>query len=562
MKRMIPGSVAILVLLIVSVGYAATGGTISGTVKGPDGKPFRAAFIRAENLKTKMRMTVLSDKDGKFYTDKLPPGTYRVRAMTLGYRGDPASSTDVTVEEGKDVSHNVTMQETRILWSQLNMYQAGTLIPEAPGKGVMLQECFNCHAFGKIGAYGRHDVDGWKDALEHMRQVNVFDAKPDVEKTVTEYLANVLGPDSTLSSSPAQLPEYQKVKQDRDYFSDDSLNIVYVDYEVTGMPTDRPGTGKPDKDGNIWLEIPGGTARLEPETGKVTTYYLPDSSRPGIHEVLPTADGSVWLTVTDQGALARLDVRTGKFDPIYVDSAAVANYNQSKPVQKDPNDPFPNLPKPEGNQGGAARNHTAVIDHQGNLWVSGRPLKKFDTETKKFIFFPDVPDTYGIDVDQRGNVWFAEFNSRDHQEIGMVDVKTNKVVKFHPEGGFTPRRLKIDSQGNIWVGDYFGGNLWRFDPKTNSFKAFKIPGPMPTPYGVGVDHNDNVWYASIYTDVIGRLDTKTGKFTEYPTPYGEKHTRDLFEDAQGRIWFGAQPYFKVGYVRLRTNPIGPVAQTR
>ncbi len=155
-----------LALLCASSAYAATGGTISGTVKGPDGHPFRAAFIRAENLSTKMSMTVLSDKDGKFYTDKLAPGTYRLRATTLGYKGDAASSVDVTVEDGKDVPHNFTMQKTPVLWSQLTMYQAGTLIPDAPGKGVFLQQCFTCHAFGKIGAVGRRDQDGWKDALE------------------------------------------------------------------------------------------------------------------------------------------------------------------------------------------------------------------------------------------------------------------------------------------------------------------------------------------------------------------------------------------------------------
>ncbi len=358
------------------------------------------------------------------------------------------------------------------------------------------------------------------------------------------------------------MPEYQKIKQERDYFSDDSLNIVYVDYEVTGMPTDRPGTGKPDKDGNVWLEIPGGTAKLDPETGKITTYFLPDGSKPSIHEVLPTPDGSVWLTLQSENALARLDVRTGKYDPLYVDSAQNAKYNLAKSLQKEPNDPFPNLPNPAGDQNGLVRSHTAVVDHQGNLWVTGRPFKKFDTETKKFTFFYDIPDTYGVDVDKAGNVWFAEFNSKDHQEIGMVDVKTNKVTKYQPNDGFTPRRLKVDSQGNIWVGDYFGGTLTRFDPRTKTFKAFKIPGPMPTPYGVGIDHNDNIWYASMFTDVIGRLDPKTGKFTEYPTPYGEKHTRDLFEDAQGRIWYGAQPYFKAGYVRLRTNASAPMAQNR
>jgi virginiamycin B lyase len=112
----------------------------------------------------------------------------------------------------------------------------------------------------------------------------------------------------------------------------------------------------------------------------------------------------------------------------------------------------------------------------------------------------------------------------------------------------------------VWFGDYFQGNLTRFDPKTQTFKEFSLPGPMPTPYGIGVDHNDNLWYASMYTDVIGKLDPKTGKVIEYPTPYGERGTRDMFEDAQGRMWYGAQPYGKVGYVRLRTDSEKAVAQ--
>ena len=89
-----------------------------------------------------------------------------------------------------------------------------------------------------------------------------------------------------------------------------------------------------------------------------------------------------------------------------------------------------------------------------------------------------------------------------------------------------------------------------------------MPGPMPTPYGFTVDHNDHVWYASMYTDVMGELNPTTGKFIEYPSPYGERGTRDLTEDAQGRIWYGAQPYFKVGYVRVRSESERPIAQSR
>jgi virginiamycin B lyase len=544
----------LVMLLAASLGYAVPGGNISGDIKGQDGAPFRAAFVRAQNVKTKMLMMVLSDNQGKYRTDNLPAGTYEVWATATGYRSDPTRRADVTVQDGKTAAVSFTMQKSAVQWSQLTKYQAGILLPEAKGKEVVLQQCFNCHAMSKIGVMGR-DRDGWLEAIEHMRQVGVANIDPEVAGQVAEYLNTVFGPDSDTPASPARLPQYQTVKQEPDYFSDDALSIVYVDYQLTGEPKDRPGTGKPDKDGNIWMEMGGGLTKLNPTSGEIRTWRLPDPSRPFIHEILPRPDGSVWLTIEAQNKLARFDTRTEKFE-IFGDK-----YDGPPPVEMEPNAPWPNLRHTAGEQTGAPRRHTAVADFQGNIWSSGRPLSKFDVETKKFTFFPDVPDTYGIDVDKEGNVWFAEFNSRDHHSIGKVDVKTNKVTKWNPPSSESrPRRLKIDSQGMLWFGDYFGGNLTRFDPKTQTFKEFKLPGPMPTPYGMGIDHNDDVWYASMYTDVIGRLEPKTGRVTEYPSPYGERGTRDMFEDSEGRIWYGAQPYGKVGYVHLRTESGKTAAQ--
>jgi streptogramin lyase len=241
------------------------------------------------------------------------------------------------------------------------------------------------------------------------------------------------------------------------------------------------------------------------------TWRLTNLSSNNIHEILPTPDGSVWLTLEAQGGLARFDPKTEKFE-VYVDQQANNKYDLAKPIQKDPNDPFPNLPIPQGTQSGGARSHTAAVDHEGNIWVSGRPLKQLDVRTGKYTYYDvEVPDSYGIAFDRVGNIWFAQFNSRDNQDIGMVDVKTDKITKFKPPAGVTPRRLKIDSRGMVWVGDYFGGSLTRFDPTSGEFKVFKLPGPMPTPYGLEVDHDDNVWYASMYTDVMGKLDPKTGK---------------------------------------------------
>src|SRR5919205_186615 len=64
-----------LLALAVSTADAAT---LTGTVKGPDGQPFRGAFVQARNAKTKITVSVLSDNQGRYRVPDLEAGDYRV----------------------------------------------------------------------------------------------------------------------------------------------------------------------------------------------------------------------------------------------------------------------------------------------------------------------------------------------------------------------------------------------------------------------------------------------------------------------------------------------------
>src|SRR5260370_41787093 len=85
-------------LLLASTAPAALAATITGTITGPDGAPFRAAFVRVQNVKTKMTMMVLSDSRGKYWTDRLDPGTYEVSATWVDYKGDRVRRRTLTLE--------------------------------------------------------------------------------------------------------------------------------------------------------------------------------------------------------------------------------------------------------------------------------------------------------------------------------------------------------------------------------------------------------------------------------------------------------------------------------
>src|SRR5262249_46253169 len=99
----------------------------------------------------------------------------------------------------------------------------------------------------------------------------------------------------------------------------------------------------------------------------------------------------------------------------------------------------------------------------------------------------------------------------------------------------------------VWFAEFDAGKIGRFDPRTETFKEFTLPGPKATPYALGIDRERKVWYSSEYMDVIGRLDPDTGKVTEYPIPRAENSMRDFFLDDKGRMWFGSPANDRVGY---------------
>ena len=187
-------------------------------------------------------------------------------------------------------------------------------------------------------------------------------------------------------------------------------------------------------------------------------------------------------------------------------------------------------------------------------------MTRFDPKTGKFTHFPDVPWAYGIALAKDGSPWFAEF-SPDGQ-IGKVDPETGKVTKYAvPTPKAWPRRIQVDADGIVWFAE-FGespaeltktGKIGRFDPRTETFKEYTLPGHSASPYAFDIDKSGRLWYSNMHEDVVGCLDPKTGKVVEYPMPFSENTMREFFVDSQGQIWFGTPTNNQVGYFYLASN---------
>ena len=88
-----------LLSAIILIATFARGATITGVVKGPDGAPFKGAFVQAQNTKTKITINVLSHKDGVYRVQDLPAGEYVLRIRALGYQADPRTGVTFTASQ-------------------------------------------------------------------------------------------------------------------------------------------------------------------------------------------------------------------------------------------------------------------------------------------------------------------------------------------------------------------------------------------------------------------------------------------------------------------------------
>ena len=209
MRSLAPLGVLALVLAV----SAADAATISGTVTGPDGAPFRAAFVQARHAGMKMTVSVLTDNQGRYIVENLPAGDYRLSIRAPGFRADPKTGMKLTADQ--TISHDFALQKGMVRWTEISILQGIQLLPDARGKNVLVGECMSCHGFqGKMAATVR-DLDGWRSRVEYMREAmrsSLADRRgfsDQQAEDVAFYMNEMFGQDSTLPRSPADMPGYQ-----------------------------------------------------------------------------------------------------------------------------------------------------------------------------------------------------------------------------------------------------------------------------------------------------------------------------------------------------------------
>src|ERR1700674_4460048 len=206
---------------------------ISGTVKGPDGAPFRGSFVQARHAGLKMTVSVLSDNQGRYAVENLPEGDYQVQVRATGYRADARTGVKLTADQ--NTAFDFALAPTAVRWTDISIYQGLELLPEARGKKTLAENCLSCHGFQSKMAATVRDEDGWRNAVTFMREAmraSLADRQgfsDQQAEDVISYLTTMFGENSPLPKSPADLPGY---KDTLITFTDAALKGVYVAFAL------------------------------------------------------------------------------------------------------------------------------------------------------------------------------------------------------------------------------------------------------------------------------------------------------------------------------------------
>jgi virginiamycin B lyase len=263
-----------------------------------------------------------------------------------------------------------------------------------------------------------------------------------------------------------------------------------------------------DAAGIVWYtaQRSGQLGRLDPATGKVDLVSLGRGASP--HGVIIGPDGAPWVTESGTNAIVRVDPRT-------------------RDVKS--------WPLPEGR--GYVNLNTATFDKRGRIWFTGQNgvYGRLEPMTGAMHVW-DAPrgrGPYGIATTPDGDVYYASLAG---SHIARVNVDSGAATVIEPptkdQGA---RRVWSDSSSRIWVSEWNSGNVSRFDPKSATWKTWKLPGGRPRAYAVYVDDKDIVWLSEWTANAIVRFDPATEKFEIFPSDTRGANVRQIL-GRPGEVW--------------------------
>jgi virginiamycin B lyase len=253
-------------------------------------------------------------------------------------------------------------------------------------------------------------------------------------------------------------------------------------------------------DGTVWYtaQNAGKLGRLDPESGRVDEVELGDGSAP--HGVIVGPDGAPWITDGGLNAIVRVDPSTREVQRFRLPA----------------DHPSTNL-------------NTAVFDPRGTLWFTGQSgiygRLMPDAGSVDVFDAPNGRGPYGIAVTPDGQVYYASLAG---SYLGRINTDTGEATVLRPPTADQGTR-------RVWSSQYNAGQVAVYDPATERWREWRLPGESPQAYAVYVDDEDKVWLSDFGGNALVRFDPETERFTSYPLPSDPGEVRQIL-GRPGEVW--------------------------
>jgi virginiamycin B lyase len=526
---------------------------LTGKVTSQAEGPMEGVLVGAKKVGSTISTWVVSNAQGQysFPREKLGPGTYTISIRAVGYEL-PKTSVDVTAQSAQlDLQLSKVTRAPKLAMQLSN----GELLMSVPGtqeQKLALAGCVNCHTLQRV-LFSRFNADEMAQVVQRMTMHTNNSSLMHPWMRPSE---GPLGPPaagqvnlgkylSSLNLSAADTFEFPLKTLPRP--KGKGTQVIYTMYDLP-RPDASPHDEVFDAQGNVWYSDFNSQfiGRLDPKTGKVTEYRVPQNRfgqiAQGGLQIDVDKEGRIYFGNMSQMQIVRLDPKTEKMEtfkpPISESEFGDGHLTMIDPAfQHVDGKIWANVAFATGEAGG-----TWHIDLASNSWT-------------RVAYPPGSPLALAYDVvaDSKNNMYGMHMNN---DKIWVTDGKTLKTTWYDfPTKGAGCRRGHLDSQDRLWCGVFHGNGLAMFDPKTNKITEWKVPTPWTRPYDAQFDDKTYVWTAGMDNDLAVRLNVQTGEFTEYLLPH-ETNVRHVEVQKSGMfssLWLGDQH----GNTIVRVEPLAP-----
>jgi virginiamycin B lyase len=488
----------------------AQNAALSGSVSSAKESAMEGVVVSARKDGSTITVSVISDDKGHFSfpASRLDPGHYAISTRATGY--DLDGPKDATITAGQEDKIDVKLQPTKNLTAQITNAEWLMSMPGTDDQKAQLLNCVGCHTLERI-VRSTHDADEFTQVVYRManyaqvsqpikpqkRMDPEWAPKPEIFRKFAEFLASI---------NLSEVDTWQYALKTLPRPAGRATKVLITEYDLP-RPTIEPHDVILDNKGTVWYSNFGEQylGRLDPKTGAHAEFKLPEL-KPGFPvgtlDLETDMTGNLWLGMMFQGAIAKFDPTTEKF--------------QFYPMPKEQSDNVTQL-NMLGLQYGV----------DGKIWTNNagnQEIYRVDLASGKFETLAPMKEIpgggnhsiYGINSDSKNNLWFMEFQDN---YIGKIDARTLALSLYRaPTERSRNRRGIMDAQDRLWFAEYRGNKIGMFDTREEKFQEWTLPTPWTGPYFPIVDRNGEIWTGGMTTDRVVRLDPKTNEAVEYFLP--------------------------------------------